>query len=220
MLKKIPAACKCSNSLPVFHRLVLQVYGSVDLFEWFQNIFFTSPKKNIFLLFCRVQLPHKTSKILFVLQLLHRVICLLCYWNRFNIFFNFLSLCTDHLLHTFFFPHILSSLMMTVASVEKCVGSSALQVHGHAGIPGGVWQHPWPGEQAAPAVSPTPKSDAGHRVWDEGLDLRVPAPIPQPPLELQHHSQGPQFVWTPAATQWVEGHKSYFTFYKCSILSI
>lgn len=58
--RKIPAACKCSNSQPVFHHLVLQVYGSVDLFEWFQNIFFSS-----FFYFCRVQLPYKISKIFF-----------------------------------------------------------------------------------------------------------------------------------------------------------
>lgn len=86
--------------------------------------------------------------------------------------------------------------------VHMCsVCCSTLQVHGHPGLPGDVRQHPWSGEQAAPAVPPAPKSDAGHRGRDEGLDLRVPAPIPQPPLELQHHSQGPQPVRTPAATQ-------------------
>lgn len=88
-----------------------------------------------------------------------------------------------------------------LTSVELSVCSSTPQVHGHSGLPGDVRQHPWSGEQAAPAVPPTPKSDAGHRVWDEGLDFRVPAPIPQPPLELQHHGQGSQPVRTPAVTQ-------------------
>lgn len=78
---------------------------------------------------------------------------------------------------------------------------SALQVHGHPGLTGDVRQHPWSGQQAAAAVPPTSSGDAGHRCRDEGLDHRVPASVPQPPLELQHHDQGPQPVWTPAATQ-------------------
>lgn len=78
---------------------------------------------------------------------------------------------------------------------------SPLQVHGYPGLPGDVRQHPRSDEQAAPAVPPASQGDAGHRVRDMGLDLRVPAPVPQPPLELQHHGQGSQPVWAPAVTQ-------------------
>uniref|UniRef100_A0A8D3B910 Ankyrin repeat, SAM and basic leucine zipper domain containing 1 n=1 Tax=Scophthalmus maximus TaxID=52904 RepID=A0A8D3B910_SCOMX len=78
-------------------------------------------------------------------------------------------------------------------------------VHGQPGLPGDVRQHPGSREQAAPAVPPAPPSDAGHRCWDEGLDIRVPASVPQPPLELQHHGEGPQPVRTPAAAQQPRG---------------
>lgn len=76
-----------------------------------------------------------------------------------------------------------------------------LQVHGYPGLPGDVRQHSRAGQQAAPAVPPAPEGDAGHRVRDKRLDFRVPAPVPQPPVELQHHSQGPQPVRAPAVTQ-------------------
>lgn len=96
----------------------------------------------------------------------------------------------------------LPQLMIKMFSgIFTSVCSSTLQVHGHPGLPGDVRQHPWSGEQAAPAVPPAPESDAGHRGRYEGLDLGVPAPVPQPPLELQHHGQRPQPVRTPVATQ-------------------
>jgi hypothetical protein len=70
-------------------------------------------------------------------------------------------------------------------------------------LQGNVWQCARPSEPPAAAVPPTSRCDACHWPGCDGVDSRVPAPVPPAPLELQHPGQGSQPLWQGPASKWV-----------------
>lgn len=78
-----------------------------------------------------------------------------------------------------------------------------LQVHWGARCSSDLRQHSRPGEQAAAALPAAPRPDAVHRRGSQRVDQRVPAPVQESPLELQHARPRPHGVWQGDAAKWV-----------------